>query len=72
MIIEQKWWYESRFAVIISSQPYWNYHGFLSALGELSSFSVPERAEKIGGLLFAGGMSTQTDTMIMFEHKTQS
>ena len=32
---------------------YWNYLGFLSAWGDLLSFSVPRGTEKIAGLLFA-------------------
>ena len=37
----QNWGCESRFDAIISNQPYWNYHDFLSACGDLLSFSVP-------------------------------
>ena len=31
MIMKQNWKFESRSNVIISSQPYWNYQGFMSA-----------------------------------------
>ena len=51
MIMSQNWGYESRFDVIISSQPYWNYHGFLSPLG---NWCLGEQ-KKIPGLPFARG-----------------
>ena len=37
----QNWGYENLFDVIISNQPYWNYHSFLSAWVDLLPFSVP-------------------------------
>ena len=40
-----------------------NYQGFLSAWGDLLCFPVPGGSEKIAGLWFARGISTQPDTM---------
>ena len=49
MVMRQNWEYESRIAVIISNQPYWTYHDFLFALGDLLSFSVPWGHKKFLG-----------------------
>ena len=49
------WGYKSRFDVITSNKPYWNYHGFLSAWGVLLNFSVPRGTENIAGLSFDMG-----------------
>ena len=38
MIMGLNWRYESRFDVITSNQSYWNYHGFLSAWGDLPAW----------------------------------
>ena len=43
-----------------------NYQDFFSAWEDLLSFLVPGGTEKIAGLLFARGVSTQTDTMIKY------
>ena len=37
----------------------------MSAWGDLIRFSVPERTEKIAGLRYARGDSTQTDAMLL-------
>ena len=41
MIMGQNRGYERILDIIISSQPYWNYHGFLSVTVDLLGFSVP-------------------------------
>ena len=60
--MKQNWGYESRFGVVISNQPYWNFHGFLSAWGDLLSFSVPGGQKELLGCCLLGGISTQADT----------
>ena len=40
MIMGLNWRYESRFDVITSNQSYWNYHGFLSAWGDLPAWEI--------------------------------
>ena len=60
MIMSQNWGYESRFDVIISSQPYWNYHGFLSPLGD---WCLREQ-KKLLDCHLLGGISTLADTMM--------
>ena len=60
MTMSQNWGYESRFDVIISSQPYWNYHGFLSPLG---NWCLGEQKKFLNCHLL-GGTSTLADTMM--------
>ena len=52
--IGQNWEYESRFDLIISNQPYWNFHGFLFSWWDLLGFPVPWGTEKLLGCCLLG------------------
>ena len=62
MIMGQNWGYESGFYVIISNQPYWNYHGFCLSGGPCKVFQCPGGQRKLLHCCLLVGISTQADT----------
>ena len=62
--------YESRFDVILPSQPYWNHQFFVCMGGDLFSLSVPSETVKTAGLgwclLGAGSLPRMTLLMAKF------
>lgn len=70
MIMGQDWVYERRFDVIISNHPYWNYHGFFSALrvGGTWVFQCLGVHKKLLDCRLQGKNNTQGDTIIKGKH----
>ena len=66
-IMEQNWGYESRFDVITSNQPHWNYHsGFVCVVWLVKYFISWGDRKKLLACSLLVGISVQADTMTMY------